>query len=311
MSKVGGLAQRLLVGGYDISGNVQALESMSGGPALGDFTTIDQSAHARQGLQRDGSGSIATLMDPALAHPVLASLPRADTQLMWLINPLGVGSPAVCCVAKQVDYDVNRAANGMLTMKTKFESDVFGIEMNGLALTNGVRSDTGATNGTSFDQGGGFATPSVPASTTPVTNTSPVPATVVVSGGTGTQVTINGVNQGTFDGTYTVPAGQSITLTYSVAPTWTWTLQTVFGAQGYLQVTAFSGTSVTVTIQHSADNSSWSTLIAFTAVTAAPNFQRVAVSGTVSRYLRAISTGTFSAASFATAAMANVTATAF
>lgn len=311
MAKAGGLGQRLLVGGYDISGNVQSLESMSGGPALGDFTTIDQEAHVRQGLLRDGSGTIATLMDPALAHPVLASLPTADTQLMWLVNPLGVGSPAVCCACRQLDYDVTRAANGMLSMKTKFESDGFGIEMNGLALTSGVRSDSTAANGASYDQGQGFTTPAVPASGTAVTNTSPLPASVVVSGGTVTGVTVNGVSVGAGDGTYTVPPGQQITLTYSAAPTWTWTLQSAYGAQSYLQVTAFTGTSVTVTVQHSPDNSTWSTLVAFAAVTAAPAFQRLAATGTVDRYLRVISAGTFTAASFGCAAMTNMTAVSF
>ena len=43
-----------------------------------------------------------------------------------------------------------------------------------------------------------------------------------------------------------------------------------------MQVTAFAGTSVTVTVQQSADNATWITLgSAFTAVTAAPAFQRV------------------------------------
>jgi hypothetical protein len=311
MAKQSGLSQRLLVGGYDISGDVQALEGVSGGPALGDFTDITQSAHARQGLQRDGSGSVATLMDPALAHPVLASLPTADTQLMYLLNPLAVGSPAMCCVCKQVDYDQARAANGMLTQKTKFESDGFGIEMNGVALTAGVRSDTTATNGTSLDQGGGFATPSVPASNTVVTNTSPLPATVVVSGGTVSNVKVNGVSVGTGDGTYTVPSGATVAVTYSAAPTWTWTLQTAFGAQAYLQATQFTGTSVTVTVQHSPDNSTWSTLAAFTAVTAAPAFQRLTAAGTVGRYLRAITSGTFTAASFGVAVAVNQVATVF
>lgn len=310
MAKSGGLSQRLLVGGYDLSGNVQALESVTGGPALGDFTDITMSAHAREGLLRDGSGSIATLMDPALAHPVLASLPTADTQLMWMLNPLGVGAPAMCTVCKQVDYDPTRAANGMLTMKTKFESDGFGEEW-GTALTSGVRSDSTATNGASYDQGQGFTTPAVPASGTAVTNTSPMPASVVVSGGTVTDVVVNGVSVGTGDGTYTVPSGQSITLTYSAAPTWTWTLQTAFGAQGYLQVTQFTGTSVSVTVQHSPDNATWSTLIAFAAVTAAPAFQRLAAAGTVGRYLRVISAGTFTAASFACAVNVNQVATAF
>lgn len=308
--KQGGLAQKLLVGGYDLSGNVQALDGMHGGPALGDFTTIDQFAHARQGLQRDGGGSVATLMDPALAHPVLSALPTSDDQVMHMINPLAVGSPVAACIAKQIDYDQARAANGMLTQKTQFDSNAYGLEWC-VALTAGVRSDSAATNGTALDQGGGFTTPAVPLTAVPVTNTSPVPATVVVTGGTVTNVAVNGVTAGAGDGTYTVPSGQTITLTYSAAPTWAWTLQTAFGAQAYLQVTQVTGTSVTVTVQHSPDNSTWSTLAVFTAVTAAPATQRLTASGTVGRYLRAISTGTFSAASFAVAVAVNQVATAF
>lgn len=310
MAKQSGIAQRLLVGGYDLSGDVQALESVTGGPAAGDVTDITQEAHSRIGLVRDGSFSVATLMDPELAHPVLASLPTSDTHAMWLVNPLAVGSPALCCVAKQVDYDQSRAANGMLTQKTKVESNGFGLEWC-LALTSGVRPDSAAANGASLDQGAGFTTPAVPASGTPVTNTSPLPATVVVTSGTVTAVAVNGVQAGTGDGTYTVPSGATVTLTYSAAPTWAWTLQTTFGAQAYLQVTKFTGTSVTVTVQHSPDNATWSTLAAFTAVTAAPAFQRVAATGTVGRYLRVITTGTFTAASFGCAVNVNPVQTGF
>lgn len=308
--KQGGLQQKLLVGGYDLSGNAQALDGVHGGPATGDVTTIDQAAHSRLGLQRDGGASVATLMDPALAHPVLAALPTADEQAMYMLNPLAVGSPVAACIAKQIDYDQNRAANGMLTQKTQFDSNAYGLEWC-TALTAGVRSDSTATNGTALDQGGGFTTPAVPLTTVPVTNTSPVPATVVVTGGTVTNVAVNGVTAGAGDGTYTVPSGQTIAVTYSAAPTWAWTLQTAFGAQAYLQVTQVTGTSVTVTVQHSPDNSTWSTLAVFTAVTAAPATQRLTASGTVGRYLRAITTGTFSAASFAVAVAVNPVAASF
>jgi len=314
MGKQNGLAQKLLVGGYDLSGSVQALDNMHGGPALGDVTTIDQSAHSRLGLQRDGGGSIATLMDPQLAHPVLAALPTADEQVMWMINPLAVGSPVAMSIAKQIDYDQNRAANGMLTQKTEFQSNGFGLEW-GVALTPGLRTDTGAANGTTLDQGGGFVTPAVPASNVTATNTSPLPATVVVSGGTVSNVKVNGVSVGTGDGTYTVPSGATIAITYSAAPTWTWTLQTAFGAQAYLQVTQITGTSVTVAVQDSADGASWANVtgLSFTAVTAAPNTQRLATAGnaTIRRYLRVITTGTFNPASFACAINVNPVATAF
>lgn len=61
------------------------------------------------------------------------------------------------------------------------------------------------------------------------------------------------------------------------------------GGVGYLQVTAFSGFSgVVVTIEHSTNNSTWATLLTFTTVAAAPTAERVAVSGTVNRYVRAV-----------------------
>lgn len=65
-------------------------------------------------------------------------------------------------------------------------------------------------------------TPGVPASGTPVVSTYNFSVLVTVTGGTGTQVAINGVNQGSFDGTYVLPALGSITLTYTVVPTWSW-----------------------------------------------------------------------------------------
>jgi hypothetical protein len=61
------------------------------------------------------------------------------------------------------------------------------------------------------------------------------------------------------------------------------------GGAGYVQCTAFSGFSgVVVTIEHSTDGSSWATLLTFTTIAAAPTAERVAVSGTVNRYVRAV-----------------------
>lgn len=312
MAKQSGLGARLLVGGYDLSGDIQALDQVSGTVGLLEVADITQSAHARIPGERDGSVGFTSFMDPANAHPVLSALPTGDVHMMALLPPLAVSALNMnaCVIAKQVNYDPNRAADGMLTQKTEGQGNGYGLEWC-MPLTAGLRTDTTATNGTSLDQGAGFTAPSVPASGTPVTNTSPLPATVTVSGGTVSNVVVNGVSVGTGDGTYTVPSGQAITLTYSAAPAWTWTLQTTWGAQGYLQVTEFAGTSVTVTVQHSPDNSSWSALMAFTAVTAAPAAQRVPATGTVGRYLRVITAGTFSSATFAAAVNVNRAAAAF
>lgn len=67
------------------------------------------------------------------------------------------------------------------------------------------------------------ATPGLPSSGGSATNNTGWPVSVAVSGGTVTNVTVNGVQVGTGDGTYIVYNSQSISLTYSVAPTWTWT----------------------------------------------------------------------------------------
>lgn len=75
-----------------------------------------------------------------------------------------------------------------------------------------------------------------------------------------------------------------------------------FGLQAYLHVFSFTGTSVTVTLQDSADNSSFAAIgggVSFTAATGI-GAQRIATvnTQTVRRYVRAITTGTFTEASF-------------
>lgn len=65
------------------------------------------------------------------------------------------------------------------------------------------------------------------------------------------------------------------------------------GGVGYLHLTSFTSGSVPVLIEHSTDNAVWSTLITFTAITAAHQSERIAVTGTVNRYLRASANGTY------------------
>ena len=72
------------------------------------------------------------------------------------------------------------------------------------------------------------------------------------------------------------------------------TVSSANGGEGYLQVTAEAATTATIKVQHSTDNSVWVDLITFTAVTAAPAKERIAVTGTVNRYLRYTSTATIS-----------------
>jgi hypothetical protein len=72
------------------------------------------------------------------------------------------------------------------------------------------------------------------------------------------------------------------------------------GIAAYLQLLDINSGAPTIKLQHSANNSSWSDLITFTAVSdgSEPAAERKEASGTVNRYLRATSTGTFSNAKF-------------
>jgi hypothetical protein len=197
-------------------------------------------------------------------------------------------------VSKQTSYDPTRGNDGSLTIAVTAQSNGYGYEW-GKLLTAGVRTDTAATNGATYDAAIGLVTPAVPASTVAVVNPAPIPVSVVITGGTMTNVSINGVTAGTGAGTYTLPQGASITMTYTVAPTWAWTATSAFGAQAYLQVMSFTGTDATVTLQDSADGSTWANIASgsFAQITAGtPQGQRIALTNTatVRRYLRAITT---------------------
>lgn len=87
-----------------------------------------------------------------------------------------------------------------------------------------------------------------------------------------------------------------------------------FGGQAYLQLTAFTGTDVTVKIQDSADNSTFADVasFAFTQVTAAPASERIALANTatIRRYVRVstVTTGGFTSVTFSVNLIKNATA---
>ncbi|ANS03209.1 hypothetical protein [uncultured Mediterranean phage uvDeep-CGR2-KM18-C74] len=74
------------------------------------------------------------------------------------------------------------------------------------------------------------------------------------------------------------------------------TASSASGGSGYIQLISLSSGSVTAKIQHSANNSTWTDLVTFTAAGTSdvPTAQRSEVTGTVNRYLRVTTTGTFS-----------------
>jgi hypothetical protein len=71
------------------------------------------------------------------------------------------------------------------------------------------------------------ASPAVPATTVPVTNSTGTVVAVTITGGTLTSVVVNGVQAGTTAATYLIPVAATISITFSAAPTWAWALPAI------------------------------------------------------------------------------------
>ncbi|MBI5289695.1 MAG: hypothetical protein HY873_12050 [Chloroflexi bacterium] len=94
-------------------------------------------------------------------------------------------------------------------------------------------------------------------------------------------------------------------------------VSTLFGLSAYLQVTAFTGTDVTIKLQDSADNAAWADIASggFTQITAANVAERIqtGLTATIRRYVRVITvtTGGFTSVSFAVSFNRHLTAVAY
>lgn len=244
MAKQTGLGDDFFWAGYHIGNNTASLDNIHGGPAPLEVADITQSAHARLGGLRDGGMQVTVFMDPAAGqeHAAFSPLPTAD-EIATYCRGQAIGSPAACCVARQLNYDPTRASDGMLTFKVEGQGDGYGLEW-GEQLTAGLRTDAAATNGATQND----------------------------------------------------------------------LAATAFGAQAYLQASAFTGTDATVTIQHSTTGTgSWSTLMSFAQITGStPLTQRISIANNsaVDQYVRAITTtvGGFSNLAFQVTFVRNKTA---
>ena len=65
------------------------------------------------------------------------------------------------------------------------------------------------------------------------------------------------------------------------------------GLSGFISAMSLASGTATVKIQHSTNDSAWSDLVSFTAVTG-QTAERISVTGTVNRYIRVATSGTFS-----------------
>ncbi|PRY35336.1 hypothetical protein [Umezawaea tangerina] len=147
----GGLGDALYAQGYDVSGDIQSLGVIGGGPAPLDVTPINKLAMKRIGGLRDGRMEFVSFFNPASgqSHQRFSALPTTDVILTYCRSTI-LGAPAAALNAKQTNYDPTRGADGSFTMSIKALANGYGLEW-GNQLTAGTKTDTGAANGTGVD----------------------------------------------------------------------------------------------------------------------------------------------------------------
>lgn len=143
MSKMTGMGMKVLVDGYDISGDFQTV-TMRGGPAVLETTGVDKFAYERIGGRRDGGLDAVTYFNPETiagggtadrAHLVLRPLPLTD-RLVTVAHP--AAGEAWNAVGKQGNYDPTVAADGALTCALGIMPNGYGLEPGRLLTAAGV-----------------------------------------------------------------------------------------------------------------------------------------------------------------------------
>src|ERR1044071_9409114 len=127
MSKKTGLGAGFLVGGTDVSGDIQSATRIASPRSVLDLTDITQEAPERALAFKDGAIDWSSFFNPARAHPVLSALPRDDTGVMYLHRRTVQGTMAACMVAKQVTYDGNRNQDGSLLFASSAVANQYGL----------------------------------------------------------------------------------------------------------------------------------------------------------------------------------------
>lgn len=153
MAKQNGLGDALFVDGYDLSGDIGALESMASPCRTLDVTAINKTAMERLYGIIDGEITFRQFFNDASnqEHAVLKAKGSGADRVVTYMHGSTLGGMAATLVAKQITYDWERGADGSLSGTTQcLSSNGLGLTYSQL-LTAGKRTDTGATAGTSLD----------------------------------------------------------------------------------------------------------------------------------------------------------------
>lgn len=158
MSKTSGLGDNLYVGGYNISGDIGSIENIACPQKPFEMTGIDKSAIERVGGQRDGAIDFTAWFNTSSgqAHPVLSALPTSNVVSVYA-RGVALGNAAACMVAKQINYDPKRDADGNLSLTINTLANGYGLEWGQQVVP--LQTFSAATTGTaSLDTGSAAVT---------------------------------------------------------------------------------------------------------------------------------------------------------
>lgn len=145
MAKETGLGDNFYVGIYDLSGDTQAVDTISTSQTPIDKTGINVKAYERILGLRSGKLAWKSHFNTAAGqeHVALSALPRTDIIASYFHKPATAGNPSASLVAKQIDYKGTRDSKGDLIFSIDAESNRYAIEW-GIGLTPGIASQSSA-----------------------------------------------------------------------------------------------------------------------------------------------------------------------
>lgn len=120
MAKKSGLGAEFYIGGYDLSGDVGAIDTIASPRSVLDVTGINKSAMERVYGRIDSEIGFTTYFNDAAGqeHPALKGLVKTDRNVLAMMGG-SLGNVGVMQVAKQINFDWARGADGSLTGKVQ------------------------------------------------------------------------------------------------------------------------------------------------------------------------------------------------
>jgi len=154
MAKSHGLGDQLLIDGVNLSGDVGSVQTINAPSDVFDVSAINVSAYERILGKLDGLMEFTSFFNKAAGaqHLTLRAKAAGANRVCTYLKGSAIGNWAAAIVAKQVNYDPSRPADGSLSIGVQMVGAAYGLD-HGTQLTAGLRTDTAATEGASHNNG--------------------------------------------------------------------------------------------------------------------------------------------------------------